>query len=92
MGAFAKQHGLKVVEADPAKRAVRLEGTYGQAEAAFQPEDLGMYRIKGRDVVARSGHLSVPDELAQDVVAVMGFDERPVAKPHFSWTLATQAA
>jgi kumamolisin len=92
VGAFAKQHGLKVVEADPAKHAVRLEGTYGQAEAAFQPEDLGMYRIKGRDVVARSGHLSVPDELAQDVVAVMGFDERPVAKPHFSWTLATQAA
>lgn len=81
--AFAKQHGLRVVEASPSKHAVRLEGTYGQAKAAFQPEELGVFRIDGKDVVARSGHLFVPDDLSQDVVAVMGFDERQIARPHF---------
>jgi kumamolisin len=90
--AYAKQHGLRVIEADAAKHAVRLEGTYGQACAAFQPEELGVYHIDGRDVVARGGHLFVPDDLAQDVVAVMGFDQRPVAKPHFRVRPATASA
>ena len=81
--ALAGRHGLHVVEASAGKHAVRLEGTYGQARAAFQPEELGLYRVGDRDVVARSGHLYLPDDLAADVVAVVGFDQRPVAKPHF---------
>jgi kumamolisin len=92
VAAFATSHGLRVVEANSAKHVVRLEGTYGQAQAAFQPEELGMYRINGKDLVARSGHLFVPDDLAQEVVAVMGFDQRPVAKPHFRVRPASRGA
>lgn len=80
---LARQHGLRVVEAEAGKHVVRLEGMFGQARAAFQPEELGVYRIEGREVVARGGCLHLPPELADDVVAVLGFDERPVARPHF---------
>ncbi|HTW26944.1 MAG TPA: protease pro-enzyme activation domain-containing protein [Acetobacteraceae bacterium] len=80
---LAQRHGLRVVETSGAQHMVRLEGTYGQARAAFQPEGLGLYRLHGREVVARDGHLFVPEALARHVVAVMGFDQRPVVKPHF---------
>ena len=80
---LAASHGLRVVAADPAAHVVRLAGTYGQARAAFQPAALGRYRIDGRDLVARHGVLRVPEELAGHVVAVLGFDQRPVARPHF---------
>ncbi len=90
--ALAKAHGMRVIEASSAKHAVRLEGTYDQARAAFQPEGLGVYQIDGKHVVAREGHLSVPDELASDVVAVLGFDARPVFKPHFRRIVMEAAA
>ena len=83
VSAYATSCGLRVVEASSSKHAVRLEGTLGQARAAFRPDGLGVWRIGGEDVVARDGHLSVPDALAHEVVAVVGLDARPVAKPHF---------
>lgn len=39
---LAREHGLRVVEASSGKHAVRLEGTYGQARAVFQPEELAL--------------------------------------------------
>lgn len=80
---FATSHGLHVASADPGTHTVRLAGTYGQARAAFQPDSLGLYRIQGRELAARHGVLRVPSGLAPDVVAVLGFDQRPIACPHF---------
>ena len=81
--AYAQSHGLKVEHADAATHLVRLSGTFAQAQSAFQPEGTGLYEINGRHVIARSGHLSVPPDLAEHVTAVTGFDQRPVARPHF---------
>ncbi len=80
----ARKHGLLVVSEDAAAHVMKLRGTYAQAMAAFQPESLGLYEdAQGGRYVGRSGHLTLPAEIAGDVVAVMGFDQRPVAKPHF---------
>ena len=81
----AKRFGLKVVSEDAAAHVVKLRGTYAQAVAAFQPTQIGLYAGAAGtgQFVARSGHIVIPDEIAQDVVAVMGLDQRPVAKPHF---------
>lgn len=92
VAAYATSHGLRVVEASSAKHAVRLEGTVGQARAAFQPDGLGVWRIDGEDVVSREGHLSVPDALSSQIVAVLGFDERPIAKAHFRVAPAAMSA
>ena len=80
---FAIGHGLRVEQADSVRNTVKLAGTYAQARSAFQPEQLGVYRVKGRTFVARGGRLFVPANLSDDIVAVMGFDQRPCAKPHF---------
>jgi kumamolisin len=80
----ARKHGLLVVSEDASAHVMKLRGTYAQAIAAFQPENLGVYETEaGARYVARTGHLTLPPEIAGDVVAVMGFDQRPVAHTHF---------
>ena len=80
----ARRHGLLVVSEDAGAHVMKLRGTYAQATAAFQPESLGVYEDgEGRRYVGRTGHLTLPAEIAGDVVAVMGFDQRAVAQPHF---------
>ncbi len=80
----ARKHGLLVVSEDAGAHVMKLRGTYAQAMAAFQPETIGLYEDEtGKRYVARSGHLTLPADITDDVVAVMGFDQRPVAKTHF---------
>lgn len=81
--AYAKEHGLTVEMADAGQHQVRLSGTYAQASAAFQPQRLGRYRHQGHEFVGREGGLSVPTSIADEVIAVMGFDTRPVARTHY---------
>ena len=82
--AFAKEFGLDF-SATPdqlAARTVQLSGTRPQMEQAFgvsltQREHGGaLYRV-------REGAIEIPAELAGDVEAVLGLDDRPQAKPHF---------
>ncbi|WP_428487273.1 S53 family peptidase [Rhodopila sp.] len=80
---YVRSHGLQVEHADAATHLVRLSGTYAQAQSAFEPEGVGVYRVNAQDFIARSGYLAVPAHLAENVVAVMGFDQRPIAWPHF---------
>jgi kumamolisin len=80
--AFAQAQGLAVVQADAGRRTVILSGSAQQFEAAFDVQlhdfryDEGAYR-------GREGAVHVPQELSGVVEAVMGLDDRPVAKPHF---------
>jgi kumamolisin len=80
---FAIEHGLKVDQVDADHHTVSLSGSYLQARKAFKPDHLAVYRDGGGyEFVARGGSLSVPAEIADQVVAVMGFDQRPAARPH----------
>ena len=80
---FATAHGLRVERVDRVRHTMRLAGSYAQARGAFRPEHLGVYVAGGRRYVARSGRLFAPSNLCDDIVAIMGFDRRPAAKPHF---------
>ncbi len=79
--AFAQEHELTVVETSLTKRTVRLAGTVRDLTAAFRP-NLKQARVGARVIRMRTGGISVPKELASAVVAVLGFDNRPVARPH----------
>jgi kumamolisin len=79
---FARAHGLQLDHADAGHHLMHLSGTYDQARAAFAPENLAVYGDAGREYVSRHGHLSLPADLAPDIVAVMGFDQRPVLRPY----------
>ena len=77
---FARDHNLTVVGTDLGKRTVRLAGTLGDLTAAFRP-NLKKVKLGAKTVRMRTGGISVPDDLSDAVVAVLGFDNRPAARP-----------
>ena len=84
--AFAQHHGLQVDEAASslARRTIVLKGTAEAMERAFGVE-LNSYedtRHKKR-FHAFTGKISLPEEHAPAVEAVLGLDSRPIATPHF---------
>jgi kumamolisin len=76
---FAKSHGLGVLEASAAKRTVRVSGTVAQMEAAFGIT-LQSCEIGDRAYNCYEGVLSIPNALDGIIVAVLGLDQRPVAR------------
>jgi kumamolisin len=78
--AFAQEYGLTVVERDPARRSVRLEGTVAQMSAAFGVT-LGTYSLGATTFRGRTGTISLPAGLSNVVEAVLGLDTRPQARP-----------
>jgi len=79
---FAGAHGLSVVQEHAGRRTVVLSGTVAQFNAAFGV-DLQRFEHPGGSYRGRVGSIQVPDELQGRVEAVLGLDNRPVAKPHF---------
>ena len=81
---FAHHAGLTVVESSLRKRRVVLAGTANAMAAAFGTE-LKCYRVDttGPQFRGRTGTLSIPEDLEGAVIAVLGLDTRPIAKPHF---------
>ena len=80
---FAKEFGLTAEPvAKPGRCTVLLSGTVAAMQKAFgvtlvqQQSDEGLFRV-------REGAITLPEELAGHVVAVLGLDNRPQAKPHF---------
>ncbi len=80
---FAHHAGLTVVESSAAKRRVILTGKADDMMKAFNTQ-LKFYRLAtaGPTFRGRTGTLSIPTELQDVVLAVLGLDTRPVAKPH----------
>ena len=82
--AFAKEFGL-VVEKDtpkPERRTVLLTGTVAAMQKAFDVE-LKSVTVDGATYRVREGGIHIPASLSSIVVAVLGLDNRPQAKPHF---------
>jgi kumamolisin len=83
-----EQHGLTVTEARPESLRLKVTGTAAALQAAFgttlsqvtSPHPDGSGPVVHR---YRSGGLSVPAELSDVVTAVLGLDNRPVARPQF---------
>jgi kumamolisin len=80
--AFARAHGLVVVESSAARRSVFLSGTAANFAAAFGTK-IEHYSHDGGTYRGRTGPLTVPADLADVVEGVFGIDNRPAAKPHF---------
>ena len=82
MTQFASAQGLTVEQIDADHHTITLSGPMGRARSAFQPEQIGVFRAGDRRFIARSGRLSAPAHIADDVVTVLGFDQRPVVQPY----------
>jgi kumamolisin len=80
---FAHENGLTVVERHEASRRVVLAGPANAVQKAFEVE-LGVYDVaqRGFHYRGRKGSVCLPPHLEPVVMAVLGLDNRPVAKPH----------
>jgi kumamolisin len=79
--AFAHEYGLTVTERSPARRSVVLSGTAENMQQAFGTK-LAHYDSPRGSYRGRTGPVMVPQELQAMITAVLGLDNRPIAKPH----------
>jgi kumamolisin len=77
---FAATHGLTVTNVDQPRRVIDLSGSVSNMEQAFGTI-LHDYAIGRRTYRGRRGPLLLPPEIIPYVEAVLGLDNRPVAKP-----------
>ncbi len=81
--AFAAEYHLQVdPELEPARATVQLTGSIENLQKAFGTA-IESHATKEGKLRVRKGPLTLPEELAPHVRAVLGLDNRPQAKPHF---------
>ncbi|MBV8341615.1 MAG: S8/S53 family peptidase, partial [Gammaproteobacteria bacterium] len=90
VNAFARAHGLTVVQEHPARRTIVLSGTVAQFNQAFAVV-LKRYEFPGGSYRGREGVVQIPEELAAIIEAVVGLDNRPQARAHFRLRAARAA-
>jgi len=78
---FAAEHGLAVVQEHAARRTVVLSGTVAQFNGALSVQLQHCATAEGT-YRGRTGEILLPAELDGIVVAILGLDDRPQAKPH----------
>jgi kumamolisin len=89
--------GLEITAVHPASRRVKVRGTLGDLASTFGAtlRLVSSPDLSGRGTVThryREGALSVPAALDGVVLAVLGLDTRPQARPHFRSRSAAAAA
>jgi kumamolisin len=86
--AFALDHDLKVVDSSQTRRCVVLRGPAGAVSEAFGVRLCLFDHEDGRHR-GFEGAVRLPEELADGVQAVLGLENRPVARPLFAPTAPT---
>jgi kumamolisin len=81
---FAHKHGLTVDEgaSSLARRTMILRGPANKMESAFGVT-LNDYEKEGKKFHSYTGTISMLQEYAEPVEAVLGLDNHPIAMPHF---------
>ena len=78
---FARTHGLTVVASNGAEGRVAVRGTADQMSQAFGATLAWFESADGHRHLSYEGEITLPSELAPHVLAVLGLDQRPAAKP-----------
>ncbi|MBV8551184.1 MAG: S8 family serine peptidase [Acidobacteriaceae bacterium] len=78
---FASAHRLAIRRIHPASRVITLTGRLSELIAIFGAS-VEMRRMGANTFRSCQGELILPAELAERVVAVFGFDQRPLARTH----------
>lgn len=90
---FAHNNGLTVVERHEASRRIVLAGPADKIQQAFDVQ-LGTYDVPARGIHyrGRKGEVCLPSHIHPAVIAVLGLDNRPIAKPHMRRSKAAAPA
>jgi kumamolisin len=80
VAAFVREHGLKVLAENRAKRTLHIEGTIEQLESVFGIQMGWVRDAQGHRHLSYKGAISIPKSLSGMIRAVLGLDKRPAAK------------
>lgn len=81
--AFAKEFGLTAEPtAQPGRCTLHLSGSAAAMQKAFGVS-LAMRTTEAGSFRVREGAITLPEELQGHILAVLGLDNRPQARPHF---------
>jgi kumamolisin len=80
--AFAHDHGLTVTEASAPRRTVKLSGRIADMCTAFGVK-LQRYKAGSISYRGRTGSLTIPEDLKDIIVRVLGLDDRPTVETHY---------
>jgi kumamolisin len=84
VSAFAKAHGLEVIESQPSRRSVELRGSISAVNDAFRIRLRDFEGPRGR-YRSHEGRAQLPKALANKVVTcVLGLDTRPIPARHYA--------
>jgi kumamolisin len=89
--AYAQQHDLQVVDRSAGERSIVLRGRLGDLLAAF-PADVQLYHHGTGTYRGRTGEVSIPEQLADVITGVFGFDTRAKRRSSFTRKRASMAA
>jgi len=87
---FAQAHGFSVDAIHVGSRTVKISGALEKLATAFGVDDLKMVATSHGVFRSRQGSIYLHPSLSGAVVAVLGFDKRPVAKSHHRVSAKTQ--
>ncbi len=79
---FAGANGLKICSENAAARSIRAEGTIEQLDHAFGVQIAWFENTQGQRFLSYRGTISIPESLQGIIIAVLGLDQRPVARCH----------
>jgi kumamolisin len=77
---FARANGLQIIAQNAEARTVQIEGTTTQIGEAFGVDIQWRVAPKGQKYLSYQGALTLPAELSGIVEAVLGLDQRPIAR------------
>jgi kumamolisin len=78
---FLEDHGIAVEHLYEQTDTLQVRGTAAAMRSAFSVELARYFGESGDQFRARSGAVYVPDDIAADVTAVLGLDDRNTARP-----------
>jgi kumamolisin len=79
---FIAEHGLTIVSENAPARNLRVEGTVWQMNTTFGVKLGWREDDSGRRYLSYQGQISLPPALKGIVEAVLGLDQRPIARHH----------
>jgi subtilase family serine protease len=80
--AFVQHYGLTILDQNFETRTVKIQGNAQQMDEAFGTQLCLGTDGQGNQYLTYQGPLTVPASVASYVIAVVGLDQRPVAKHH----------
>jgi kumamolisin len=80
--AFIQKNGLSIVSENADARTIHASGTVDQLESAFGVSLTDRSEEGSVEAMHNKEAFTMPEELAGPVMAVLGLDQRPIARHH----------